>query len=225
MNFRSLVAATLIAFGLPCLSGAEDTVLRMKSGDVKLTILDPDGIRPLANVDVKVQDAREASRLIQATTDRSGSCGMTLEEGTYGLSIDGKAVALIASSPDAETAHLRLVTPRKPLLIGGAEGAAAGTTNVVEAAAGVTNATPAQIVAEEENKRRGLFYWVGNNGLTTALIVGGAVATGVIIENNTDGSSSSPTASPTTPATPSSNPSARRTPRPSTPDIDRPVSN
>jgi hypothetical protein len=220
MNFRSLLAATIVTLGLPCLSGAEDTVLRMKTGDVKLTILDPDGIRPLANVEVKVQDAREATRLIQTATDKSGSCAMTLEQGTYGLSIDGKAVALIESASDAETSHLRLVTPRKPLRIGGAEGAPAGVTNVVESvAAGVSNATPAQVVAEEEARRRGLFYWVGNNGLKTALIIGGAVATGVIIENNND-DGSSPTAPPATPpATP-----PRRS-RPSTPDIDPPVSN
>lgn len=220
MNVKNLIAATLVAIGLPCLSGAEDTVLRMKSGDVKLTILDPDGIRPLADVDVKVQDAREATRLIQLSTDRSGSCAMTLEQGTYGLSIDGKAVALIESASDAETTHLRLVTPRKPLRIGGAEGAPAGSTNVVEAAAaGVTNTTPAQVVAEEQAKRRGLFYWVGQNGLKTALIIGGVVATGVIIEENND-DGSSPAAPP---ATPPSTPPRRS--RPSTPDIDPPVSN
>ena len=192
----------------------------MKSGDVKLTILDADGIRPLANVDVKVQDAREATRLIQTSTDRAGSCSMTLDKGTYGLSIDGKTVALIESAENAETSHLRLVTPRKPLRVGGAEGAPAGSTNVVEAvAAGATNATPAQVVAQEETKRRGLFYWVGNNGLKTALIIGGAVATGVIIENNDDDDSTTPPAgAPAAPAAP-------RRSRPSTPDIDPPVSN
>lgn len=221
MNYGSLMFATLVAIGLPCLSGAEDTVLRMKSGDVKLTILDPDGIRPLSDVDIQVQDAREAARLIRTTTDKSGSCAMTLEKGTYGLSIDGKAVALLESSDEAETSHLRLVTPRKPLLIGGAEGAPAGTTNAVESvAAGVTNLTPAQVVAEEETKRRGLFYWVGKGGLKTAMIVGGAVATGVIIENNNDDGSSS-----TQPSAPTGTPTPRRSSRPSTPDIDRPVSN
>jgi hypothetical protein len=225
MNFRSLLVTTLVGLVVPCLAGAGESVLRMKSGDVKITLLDPDGIRPLADVDVKVQNAREVAGLIQTTTDRNGSCSMTLDAGTYGLAIEGKTVALINSDANAETTHLRLVTPRKPLLVGGAEGATAtaGATNAVETVAGVTNATPAEVVAEEESKRRGLFAWVGENGLKTALIIGGAVATGIIIEDENDGPSRSPTVA-ATPAPTKTTTTPRRA-RPSTPDIDPPVSN
>ncbi len=219
MNLRSLLAVACISLSFAAPAGAQESLLRMKTGDIKLTILDPDGIRPMAGVDVKVQDARDASRMIQTTTDRAGSCAMTLESGTYGLAIGGKTVALLESAADAETAHLRLVTPRKPLLIGGAE---ASATNTVQGAEGTTNATPAQVVAEEESQRRGLFYWVGQNGLKTALIIGGAVATGIIIENNNDdGSSTTPPSggSSETPSTP-----RRSRPRPPNPDIDPPVS-
>ena len=216
MNFRSLFFATLVGLVVPCLAGAAESVLRMKSGDVKITILDPDGIRPLTDVEVKVQNAREVAGLIQTTTDRNGSCSMTLDSGTYSLAIEGKTVALINSDANAETTHLRLVTPRKPLLVGGAEGTAAAATNAV---AGVTNAAPAEVVAEEEAKRSGLFAWVGENGLKTALIIGGAVATGIILEQENDGPSRAPT-----PAATQTTTTPRRA-RPSTPDIDPPVSN
>lgn len=221
MKFTSILCAALSLFAIPGMADADTSVLRLKSGDVKLTLLSPDGIRPLANVEIGLQDARESGGLIQAVTDRNGSCAVTLERGTFGLSIAGRMVALLETSPDAETTHLRLVTPRQPLRIGGAEGTntTAAVTNIVEAAAGATNAAPAQAAANEEAGRRGLFAWVGENGLKTALIIGGAVATGVIMENENDGPSRAETPAPAPP------PARPRRSRPSTPDIDPPVSN
>ncbi|MFO1522421.1 MAG: hypothetical protein U1G05_10345 [Kiritimatiellia bacterium] len=173
---------------------------------------------------------REPVQVIHASTDRAGGCGLTLADGTYGLAVAGKTVALIEAA-DMVTTHLRLVTPRKPLLIGGAE----KTAKRMAKEAAPTNAVPTNVVADatgdaagageagHEGGRRGLFAWIGDNGLKTALLLGGVVATGIIMEDENDGPSRAETPAAGGGASPAS-PRASRPSRPTTPDIDPPVS-
>jgi hypothetical protein len=137
----------------------------MKAGKISFTVLAPDGVKPISGVALTVQTPDGKSVGSQARTNDKGEAELDLPAGTYVLLVGGTAVTQLAIAADAQTTHLRLVTPA-----------------VDASTAGSDAVTP----AEEEDRRRAGWLWFGKDRLVTAVIIGGAIATGVIIANNND---------------------------------------
>ena len=89
------------------------------SGKCSMTLLQADGIRPMAGANLKLQATKDGSEAASAISDNAGKCVVKLEEGRYILSVDGTNLTLVDASPKGEMAWCRIVVSEKPMLVGG----------------------------------------------------------------------------------------------------------
>ncbi len=89
------------------------------SGECSMTLLEADGIRPMAGASLKLQATKDGSEAASEITDKAGKCIVKLEEGRYILSVDGKNLTLVDASEKGQMAWCRIVVSEKPMLVGG----------------------------------------------------------------------------------------------------------
>ena len=102
----------------------------VKAGKCSITLLDADGIKPLANAKLKLQSTKDAKKVVKADANKAGLCVLkNVEEGRYVLSVNDKVLTLFDVSKDGKLAWCRIIVSDKPMLVGGQDagtGAAAG---------------------------------------------------------------------------------------------------
>ena len=84
-----------------------------------MTLLQADGIRPMAGASLKLQATKDGNEAASAISDRAGKCIVSLEEGRYILSVDGKNLTLVDAHENGQMAWCRIVVSDKPMLVGG----------------------------------------------------------------------------------------------------------
>ncbi len=118
------------------------------SGKCSMTLLDKDGIRPLAGAKLSLLTVKDGSEATSVVTDQAGKCIVKLEEGRYILNVNDKNITLVDASEKGQMAWCRIVVSDKPMLVGGqTEGEVvavsgglfgAGTTGSIAIIGGVT---------------------------------------------------------------------------------------
>jgi hypothetical protein len=129
----------LVAFAIVSGAVAGDSVKKsdvkvpsVKSGKCSITLLDADGIKPLAGAKLKIQSLKDTKKIVSAEANQAGLCKVDLEKGRYVLSVNDKMLTLLDVEKNGQLAWCRIVVSAKPMLIGGqaeaAEGASGGFT-------------------------------------------------------------------------------------------------
>ena len=121
----AVVASTLVAS-----AGVQQKIKipSVTSGTCSITLLEADGIKPMAAADVKLIDAKDETKVVASTTDAAGKCIVKLEDGRYVLSVNGANLTLLDASKAGQMAWCRIVVSETPMLVGGQT---AGETVVV----------------------------------------------------------------------------------------------
>jgi hypothetical protein len=148
----AVVASTLVAS-----AGVQQKlkIPSVTSGKCSITLLEADGIKPMAAADVKLIDAKDEKKVVASTTDAAGKCIVKLQDGRYVLSVNDKNITLLDASKDGAMAWCRIVVSETPMLVGGqvvGEVVAvsgglfgAGTVGTIAIVAGVTVVTVAGV--------------------------------------------------------------------------------
>ncbi len=89
------------------------------SGKCSMTLLEADGIRPMAGASLRLQATKDGSEAASEIANKAGKCVVKLEEGRYVLSVNGKNLTLVDASPEGDMAWCRIVVSDKPMLVGG----------------------------------------------------------------------------------------------------------
>jgi len=98
----------------------------LKSGECKITLLDKDGIKPLAGAKLVLHSAKDAKNATTVEANKAGVCVMDIADGRYILSVNDRILTLIDASEDGQLAWCRIVVSEKPMLIGGQDPATTG---------------------------------------------------------------------------------------------------
>jgi len=93
----------------------------LKSGECSITLLDSDGIKPLAGAKLTLQSANDAKETASIEANKAGLCVINIKEGRYILSVNDKILTLLDASKNGQLAWCRIVVSEKPMLIGGQE--------------------------------------------------------------------------------------------------------
>jgi len=132
----------------------------VKAGKCSVTLLDKDGIKPLANAELKLRSTKDKKKVVNAKANEAGVCVLkNIEEGRYVLSVNDKVLTLFDVAQNGQFDWCRIVVSDKPMLVGGQ--AAAGT----DAGAG-------------KGASAGGFTFMGLSGNAA---VGAAVAAGAVV--------------------------------------------
>jgi hypothetical protein len=120
----------------------------LKSGECTITLLDADGIKPLAGAKLVLQSAKDAKNATTVKANQAGACVMDIADGRYILSVNDKILTLLDASKDGQLAWCRIVVSEQPMLIGGqvAESAGGFTFLGLSGSAGVGAAVGAGLV-------------------------------------------------------------------------------
>lgn len=118
-----LTAAMLAAGG----AWAEnEQLVRFKTGDVAFTLLEADGVTPMAGAELKLLSPRDAAVQAEALTDRLGKAVLALSEGRYLLNVSGRTLSVLDVSDEAVMSTCRVVIPDAALMVAGQEAADKG---------------------------------------------------------------------------------------------------
>lgn len=122
---KMMTVLVAVALSASAIAGeAEKNAVRIpsvKSGGCSITLLDADGIKPLAGAQLSLQSAKDAKAMITAKANDAGLCKVTVGDGRYVLSVNEKPLTLLDASKDGKLAWCRIVVSDKPMLIGGQE--------------------------------------------------------------------------------------------------------
>ena len=132
----------------------------VKAGKCSVTLLDKDGIKPLANAELKLQSVKDSKKVITAQANKAGVCVLkNIESGRYVMSVNGKVLSLFDVAQNGQLAWCRIVVSDQPMLVGG------------QAEAGA-------VAEEDDDSDKGGFIFMGLSGKTA---VGAAVAAGILV--------------------------------------------
>ncbi len=181
------------------------SLLKLKAGVCSFTVLDQQGVNPLAGLNVVLASPEDGSVLLKGTTDVAGACSLDIAAGRYVLNVKGMDLAILETSADQTLAQCRIVLPESAMVAGGAD-AATPPTN-------------------EKSSKKGGFWLLGSSGSSmTPFVVGSVVVLAAagggyaIYENNNDDNNDdndtriAPPPAPTTTRRATEQPSSR--PRP-----------
>ncbi len=98
----------------------------LKSGKCSITLLDADGIKPLAGAKLTLQSAKDAKSATTVEANKAGLCKLDIADGRYILSVNDNPLTLLDASKEGQLAWCRIVVSAQPMLIGGQEEAVAG---------------------------------------------------------------------------------------------------
>jgi hypothetical protein len=91
----------------------------VKSGTCSITLLDADGIKPLAGAKLSLKDTKDAKVVLSTAANEAGLCKVTVADGRYVLTVNEKPLTLLDATKDGKLAWCRIVVSDKPMLIGG----------------------------------------------------------------------------------------------------------
>ena len=96
----------------------------VKAGKCSITLLNADGVKPMANAKLKLQSTKDAKKVVKADTNKAGLCVLkNVEEGRYVLSVNDKVLTLFDVSKDGKLDWCRIIVSDKPMLVGGQDAA------------------------------------------------------------------------------------------------------
>jgi hypothetical protein len=135
---------------------------RFKTGEVSFTLLQSDGVTPVAETQIKMLSADDSAVVAETVSDKLGKAIVALTEGRYLLNVAGQTLSVVDVAGDASLSQCRVVIPAAALLVAGQE----------------------EAKEEEEERKRGAFWLrpVVIGGVVVLLAAGGYA----IYENNDD---------------------------------------
>lgn len=164
----------------------EGTLVRMKDGVCKFTVLDSRGVTPLKDLDLALTSPVDGTPILAGKTDLSGACALTVPAGRYIVRVRDMDLAILEASSEQSIVECRIVLPDEPMAVGGQDETAAPAT-------------------EEGSSKKGAFWTAGG---MQAFVVGTAVVLAVggggyliydeIDDDDDDDSSSTPPVPTTT---------------------------
>lgn len=96
-------------------------LVKFKTGDVSVTLLQSDGITPMGAAEIKMLAADDSRVLAESVSDRLGQAVVMLTEGRYLLNVSGRTLAVVEAAGDATLTACRVVVPDAALMVAGAE--------------------------------------------------------------------------------------------------------
>ena len=142
---KALIMALALLVGVTMSVQAADQLVQFKAGDIAMTVLDSDGVSPLADASIKMLSPEDNSVLSETVSDNLGKAVLALEEGRYLLNISDMTLAVMDVSADASITSCRVVVPAASMLVAGQE--ADSDDNGGGASVGGAWIVPAGIVA------------------------------------------------------------------------------
>jgi hypothetical protein len=106
---------------------AKDNLLKLKAGDCTFTLLNSDGVKPLAGSTLSVIASEDGKALITIKADKDGKCPVKLVIGRYVLNVDERNLAVIDAIEDSKITECRIVVPETSVPVGGQDDADADT--------------------------------------------------------------------------------------------------
>ena len=113
--------ALALVLGAAMAVQAADQLVQFKAGDIAMTVLDSDGVSPLADASIKMLSPEDNSVLSETVSDDFGKAVLALEEGRYLLNISDVTLAVMDVSTDAELTSCRVIMPAAAMLVAGQE--------------------------------------------------------------------------------------------------------
>jgi hypothetical protein len=186
---RVMMTAVALVAASAMVAGAADTVVQKRIPTIHLekcaiTLLDADGIKPLAGAALALNQAEDGKTVVSAVANKAGLCEITVAEGRYVLTVNERPITLINAAKDGQLAWARIVVSETPMLVGGQEGA----------------------TEEQDSKKGVLVYWLAGG----AAVVGAGAGGYAIYDNNKSDNNNTPPPPPE----PTPNPIVRTRPRP-----------
>lgn len=163
---KALIMALAMLVGVTMSAQAADQLVQFKAGDIAMTVLDSDGVSPLADASIKMLSPEDNSVLSETVSDNLGKAVLALDEGRYLLNISDVTLAVMDVSADASVTSCRVVVPAAAMLVAGQE--AKNTKD-----GGGASASGAAVAGGT-----GLGSWVVPAGIVAgaAILIGGAWA-------------------------------------------------
>ena len=90
----------------------------VKAGKCSITLLNADGVKPLAGAKLTLQSVEDTKLIISAEAAKSGLCVVDVKNGRYILSVNDKIMTLFDVADDGKLAWCRIVVSEKPMLVG-----------------------------------------------------------------------------------------------------------
>ena len=118
---KALIMALAMLVGVTMSAQAADQLVQFKAGDIAMTVLDSDGVSPLADASIKMLSPEDNSVLSETVSDGFGKAVLALEEGRYLLNISDMTLAVMDVSADASITSCRVVVPAAAMLVAGQE--------------------------------------------------------------------------------------------------------
>ena len=118
---KALIMALALLVGVTMSAQAADQLVQFKAGDIAMTVLDSDGVTPLADASIKMLSPEDNSVLSETVSDGFGKAVLALEEGRYLLNISDMTLAVMDVSADASITSCRVVVPAASMLVAGQE--------------------------------------------------------------------------------------------------------
>ena len=176
---KAMTMALALVLGAAMAVQAADQLVQFRAGDIAMTVLDSDGVSPLADASIKMLSPEDNSVLSETVSDDFGKAVLALEEGRYLLNISDVTLAVMDVSTDAELTSCRVIMPAAAMLVAGQEAKDAkkggGTSTSGAAAAGGGAAAGAGAGAATGTT---LSSWIVPAGIVAgvAVCIGGAWA-------------------------------------------------
>ena len=118
---KALIMALAMLVGVTMSAQAADQLVQFKAGDIAMTVLDSDGVSPLADASIKMLSPEDNSVLSETVSDGFGTAVLALDEGRYLLNISDMTLAVMDVSADASITSCRVVVPAAAMLVAGQE--------------------------------------------------------------------------------------------------------
>ncbi len=175
---RVMMTAVALVAASAMVAGAADTVVQKRIPTIHLekcaiTLLDADGIKPLAGAALALNQAEDGKTVVSAVANKAGLCEITVAEGRYVLTVNERPITLINAAKDGQLAWARIVVSETPMLVGGQEGA----------------------TEEQDSKKGVLVYWLAGG----AAVVGAGAGGYAIYDNNKSDNNNTPPPPPPPP--------------------------
>lgn len=126
MSKVSIFAIAAVIAASTSLSNAAESkrIPTLSLGKCSITILDSNGIKPLAGATLALNQAADGKAAVTAVANKAGKCEISVAEGSYVLCVNEKPVTLINASKEGTMDWARIVVSETPMLIGGQAGEA-----------------------------------------------------------------------------------------------------
>jgi hypothetical protein len=117
--FAFVISLLLVASLQAKEDDARESLLKMKAGDCTFTLLDADGVKPMAGSTLSVLDSENGKAVVTMKADKDGSCPVKLVTGRYILNVDKHNLAVIDAVEDSGITQCRILVPDADMLVGG----------------------------------------------------------------------------------------------------------